>query len=486
MSQAWRGPLERVDEFRWKIPRTYKKEMRTDGLIYASEKMIPTICEDQAPEQVANVACLPGIVGYSMAMPDIHFGYGFPIGGVAAFDVKEGVVSPGGVGYDINCGVRFLRTNLTVEDLKPKLPALLDAIFENVPCGVGMGGKLKVTAEELRQVMVKGARWAVERGFGWPEDLEHCEEGGALAGADPAAVSSRAVERGRPQLGTLGAGNHFLEIQVVEEIYEPTTAAKLGVTAKGQITVMVHTGSRGFGHQICDDYLQVMQNAVKKYGIYLPDRQLVCAPVESPEGKKYFSAMACAANFAWANRQMITHWVREAFERVFKKSAKDLGLFVIYDVAHNIAKIEEHTVDGRKVTVCVHRKGATRAFPPGHPAVPKDYQEIGQPVLVPGDMGTLSYILVGTERAMKETFGSTCHGAGRLMSRAAALREKTGREVAEELRAKGILVKAASEKTLVEEMPEAYKDVTEVVEACHGAGISRMVVRVRPLGVVKG
>lgn len=486
MSQAWRGPLERVDEFRWKIPRTYKKEMRTDGLIYASEKMIPTICEDQAPEQVANVACLPGIVGYSMAMPDIHFGYGFPIGGVAAFDVKEGVVSPGGVGYDINCGVRFLRTNLTVEDLKPKLPALLDAIFENVPCGVGMGGKIKVTAEELRQVMVKGARWAVERGFGWPEDLEHCEEGGALAGADPAAVSSRAVERGRPQLGTLGAGNHFLEIQVVEEIYEPTTAAKLGVTAKGQITVMVHTGSRGFGHQICDDYLQVMQNAVKKYGIYLPDRQLVCAPVESPEGKKYFSAMACAANFAWANRQMITHWVREAFERVFKKSAKDLGLFVIYDVAHNIAKIEEHTVDGRKVTVCVHRKGATRAFPPGHPAVPKDYQEIGQPVLVPGDMGTLSYILVGTERAMKETFGSTCHGAGRLMSRAAALREKTGREVAEELRAKGILVKAASEKTLVEEMPEAYKDVTEVVEACHGAGISRMVVRVRPLGVVKG
>ncbi len=486
MSQAWQGPLERIDEFRWKIPRTYKREMRTDGLIYASEKMIPTIRDDQAPEQVANVACLPGIVGYSMAMPDIHFGYGFPIGGVAAFDVKEGVISPGGVGYDINCGVRFIRTNLTAEEVKPRLPALLDAIFANVPCGVGMGGKIKVTAEELRQVMVKGARWAVERGFGWPEDLEHCEEGGSLAGADPATVSSRAVERGRPQLGSLGAGNHFLEIQVVEEIYEPTVAEKLGVTAKGQVTVMVHTGSRGFGHQICDDYLQVMQNAVRKYGIYLPDRQLVCAPVESPEGKKYFAAMACAANFAWANRQMITHWVREAFEQVFKKSAKELGLFVIYDVAHNIAKIEEHVVDGRKVTVCVHRKGATRAFPPGHPAVPKDYREIGQPVLVPGDMGTLSYILVGTERAMKETFGSTCHGAGRLMSRAAALREKSGREVAEELRAKGILVRAASEKTLVEEMPEAYKDVTEVVEACHGAGISRMVVRVRPIGVVKG
>ncbi|MFO3797424.1 MAG: RtcB family protein, partial [Anaerolineales bacterium] len=279
MSQAWQGPLERIDEFRWKIPRTYKREMRTDGLIYASEKMIPTIRDDQAPEQVANVACLPGIVGYSMAMPDIHFGYGFPIGGVAAFDVKEGVISPGGVGYDINCGVRFIRTNLTAEEVKPKLPALLDAIFNNVPCGVGMGGKIKVTAEELRQVMVKGARWAVERGFGWPEDLEHCEEGGALSGADPSTVSSRAIERGRPQLGSLGAGNHFLEIQVVEEIYEPATAERLGVTAKGQVTVMVHTGSRGFGHQICDDYLQVMQNAVRKYGIHLPDRQLVCAPV---------------------------------------------------------------------------------------------------------------------------------------------------------------------------------------------------------------
>jgi tRNA-splicing ligase RtcB len=486
MSQEWRGPLEKVDAFRWRIPRSYKAEMRTDGLIYATEKMIAVIREDQAPEQVANVACLPGIVGYSMAMPDIHFGYGFPIGGVAAFPVKDGVISPGGVGYDINCGVRFIRTNLAVEEVAPRLPALLDTIFANVPCGVGMGGKIKVTAEELRQVMVKGARWAVERGYGWGEDLEHCEEGGALPGADPATVSSRAVERGRPQLGSLGAGNHFLEIQVVEEIYDPVAAGKMGVTQKNQVTVMIHTGSRGFGHQICDDYLQVMQNAVRKYGITLPDRQLVCAPVESPEGQRYFAAMACAANFAWANRQMITHWVREAFEQVFKKSAKELGLSVIYDVAHNIAKIEEHLVDGKNMNLCVHRKGATRAFPPGHPAVPKDYREIGQPVLVPGDMGTLSYILVGTERAMRETFGSTCHGAGRLMSRAAALREKSGREVAEELRAKGILVRAASEKTLVEEMPEAYKDVTEVVEACHGAGISRMVVRVRPIGVVKG
>jgi tRNA-splicing ligase RtcB len=486
MPQEWRGPLEKIDDYRWKIPRTYKPQMRTDGVIYATAKMIEVIREDQSPEQVANVACLPGIVGYSMAMPDIHFGYGFPIGGVAAFDVKEGVVSPGGVGYDINCGVRLLRTNLTVEDVRPRLPALLDAIFENVPCGVGMAGKIKVSTEELREVMVKGARWAVERGFGWPEDLAHCEENGALPGADPSTVSNRAIERGRPQLGSLGAGNHFLEIQVVEEIYEPATAAKMGITQKGQITIMIHTGSRGFGHQICDDYLKVMNDAARKYGIYLPDRQLVCAPVESPEGKRYFAAMACAANFAWANRQMITHWVREAFERVFKKSAKDLGLFVIYDVAHNIAKIEEHMVNGKRVKVCVHRKGATRAFPPGHPAVPADYREIGQPVLVPGDMGTLSYVLVGTERAMQETFGSTCHGAGRLMSRAAALREKSGREVAEELRAKGILVRAASEKTLVEEMPEAYKDVTEVVEACHGAGISRMVARMRPIGVVKG
>ncbi|HIE09747.1 MAG TPA: RtcB family protein [Armatimonadetes bacterium] len=486
MSQEWKGPIQKIDDYRWRIPRTYKPQMKTDGVIYATEKMIRVIKRDQSPEQVANVACLPGIVGNSMAMPDIHYGYGFPIGGVAAFDVKEGVISPGGVGYDINCGVRLIRTELTIDEVKPRLPQLLDAIFVNVPCGVGSHGKIKVSTEELRKVMVRGAKWAVEHGYGWPEDVEHCEEGGALEGADPYAVSQRAIERGRPQLGSLGAGNHFLEIQVVDKIYNPEIAAKMGIYQEGQVTVMVHTGSRGFGHQICDDYLKVMGGAVRKYGIYLPDRQLVCAPVESPEGSRYFSAMACAANFAWCNRQMITHWVREAFERVFRRSARELGLYVIYDVAHNIAKIEEHEVDGRRLKLCVHRKGATRAFPPGHPAIPKDYEDIGQPVLVPGDMGTFSYVLVGTERAMKETFGSTCHGAGRLMSRAEALRTKRGDEVERELKERGILVRSASRKTLAEEMPEAYKDVTQVVEACHGAGISLMVARMRPIGVVKG
>lgn len=486
MPSAWHGPIEKIDNYRWLIPRKYKQGMRTDGLIFAQERMLEKIKEDMAPEQVANVAFLPGIVGYSMAMPDIHWGYGFPIGGVAAFDVKEGVISPGGVGYDINCGVRILRTNLSLEEIKPYLNSLLEAIFRNVPSGVGSEGKLRLNNDELRQVMVQGARWAVRRGYGWEKDLEHTEENGEMEGAAPQKVSQRAIERGRNQLGTLGSGNHFLEIQAVSEIYDRETAKLMGIEGEGQVTVMIHTGSRGFGHQICDEYVKEFLRTVQHYNIDLPDKQLACAPFSSPEGKAYFSAMVCAANYAWANRQIITHWVREAFEKAFKNSAEELGLELIYDVAHNIAKVEEHEIAGNKRKLVVHRKGATRAFAPGHPLLPKDYREIGQPVIVPGDMGRASYLLVGTKRAMEETFGSTCHGAGRLMSRAQASRSVRGQEVKRRMEEQGILVKAASFATLTEEIPEAYKDVGEVVATCDGAGISRKVAKLRPLAVIKG
>ena len=484
--QGYAGPLEQIDEFRWRIPAKYKSGMNVDGIIFASDRLISAIKKDQAAEQVANVACLPGIVGHSMAMPDIHYGYGFPIGGVAALDMEQGVISPGGVGYDINCGVRLLTTNLAEEDLRDRLKPLVHQIFADVPSGVGSQSGVRLSRKELEEVMVKGAQWAVKRGFGRSEDIERLEAQGALKGADPTKVSDRAVQRGQPQLGTLGAGNHFLEIQRVEEIYDQKAATVMGVTQVGQIVFMIHTGSRGFGHQICDDSLVIMQKAVEKYHINLPDRQLACAPVQSAEGKDYFAAMACAANYAWANRQFITHWVRGAFQKVFGTSAEKLGLDIVYDVCHNIAKIEDHLVNGKKVTLCVHRKGATRAFPPRHPDVPAIYQEIGQPVLVPGDMGRNSYLLVGSQGAMDETFGSTCHGAGRLLSRSAALRKARGEEVREELGRQGIIVRAASMKTLAEEMPAAYKDVGDVVDACHGAGLSLKVAKMRPLGVVKG
>ena len=482
----WTGPLEKVDNYRWRIPKSYKPGMRTEGIIYATQNMIAHIRQDQAPEQVANVAFLPGIVGPSMAMPDIHWGYGFPIGGVAAMRYEDGVVSPGGVGYDINCGVRLLRTDLTIDDLKGKVRDLTDQFYLNIPAGVGGEGKLRVDDNELKQVMRKGARWMIERGIGWPEDLDASEQSGCLDMADPECVSKDAIKRGRPQLGTLGAGNHFLEIQVVEEVYDERVAEAFGITGKGQITVMIHTGSRGFGHQVCEDSLQVMQRAVAKYGIDLPDRQLACAPVRSQEGQDYLGAMACAANFAWANRQAIAHWVRESFERVMGAGAHRLGLQQIYDVAHNMAKIEDHPVDGVVMKLCVHRKGATRAFGPGNPAVPERYREVGQPVIVPGDMGRYSFLLVGTETAMKETWGSTCHGAGRLLSRHAAIKRMSGKEVQEELAARGIVVKAKGRDTLSEEASYAYKDVADVVETCAGADISRLVAKMRPLGVVKG
>ena len=483
---SWQGKLEKIDDFRYKIPRSYKTGMRTDGLVYASEKMLSQITADQAPEQVANVATLPGIVGCAMAMPDIHWGYGFPIGGVAAFEIEKGIISPGGVGYDINCGVRLLRTDLTDDDIKDKIKTLVRAIFENVPSGVGSTGKIRIDEREVKDVLTNGAQWALKKGYGWKEDIEHIEAHGALPGANPDKVSKRALQRGRPQLGTLGAGNHFLEIQVVEDIYDREAAKVMGIDDVGQITVMIHTGSRGLGYQVCDDNVKILGRTTQKYGIQVPDRQLACAPITSPEGKSYFEQMACAANYAWANRQCIMHWVRESFEKVLGKKAEEIGMDLIYDVAHNIAKFEKHRVGEQTIELCVHRKGATRAFPPEHDEVPSKYRSIGQPVLIPGDMGTHSYLLLGTDLAMKETFGSTCHGAGRVMSRTKALEKTRGRSIDKELAQKGIFVLSASNEVLREEMPDAYKDIDVVVNAVHQAGISRKVARMRPLGVVKG
>jgi len=482
----WQGQLIKIDDYRWKIPENYKTGMKVPGLIYASQEMLESICEEQTLEQVANVAFLPGIVGYSFAMPDIHWGYGFPIGGVAAMDIKDGVVSPGGVGYDINCGVRLLRTSLSEAEVRPRIYELINALFHNVPSGLGSEGRIKVSQKEMNQLMVEGARWAVKRGLGSEEDLDATEEGGCLGGADPIKISDKAVKRGMPQAGTLGSGNHFLEIQVVKEIFDSHIASIMGITEIGQILVLIHTGSRGFGHQVCTDHLRVMEGAVSKYGIKLPDRQLACAPIESSEGQDYLAAMACAANYAWANRQCIAHWVRESFSKIFGKSPEKLGMRQVYDVCHNIAKIEEHIVDGRKLRVCVHRKGATRAFPAGHKDTPTRYKEIGQPVLVPGDMGRCSFVAVGTQKAMSESFGSTCHGAGRALSRGAARRSMQGRDVARELENRGITIKAGNIPSLAEEASQAYKDITEVIEVVHQAGISRKVAMAIPMGVIKG
>jgi len=486
MPEPWQKILKKIDNYRWEIPTSYKAGMSVPGLIFASESMLNHIWEEQVFQQVANVAFLPGIVERSLAMPDIHWGYGFPIGGVAATRVKDGVVSPGGVGFDINCGVRLLRTNLTEEEVRPKIEQLIADLFVNIPSGVGSTGKIRVSEKELNEVLVKGSRWALEKGYGEAEDIVVTEESGCMKGANLDKVSSKAKKRGIPQLGTLGSGNHFLEVQVVAEIYEREAAMAMGIGDVGQVLVLIHTGSRGFGHQVCTDYVALLGEAVKRYGISLPDRQLACAPVNSPEGQDYLAAMACAANYAWTNRQCITHWVRESFIKVFGKSLSELGLEQVYDVTHNIAKIEEYTIDGKKHTLCVHRKGATRAFPAGHPDVPAIYKNIGQPVLIPGDMGRCSYILLGTEIAMKETFGSTCHGAGRMQSRAAAKRSLRGADVAQALAARGITVKAGSMASLAEEASEAYKDVTEVVDVTHQAGISRKVAKAVPMGVTKG
>ena len=487
----WNGPLNKISDFKYEIPSSYKGErnnlkMQTSAVIYADEKMITNIRTDNAPEQAANVTMLPGIVGKSLAMPDIHWGYGFPIGGVAATDAEKGVISPGGVGFDINCGVRLVRTNLHINDLTDdKIKSLVDEMFKNVPSGLGSKAKVRFSKNELNDVLKLGAKYPVEKGYGWEEDIEFLEENGCLDYADPSHVSEKAIQRGMSQVGSLGAGNHFLEIQKVTDIYDTDTANVYGIKEKGQITVMIHTGSRGFGHQVCTDHLRVLEQAVKKYNIWLPDRQLACAPVTSKEGQSYLKAMACAANFAWANRQLIVHWVRESFERILNNSAEDMNMKIVYDVCHNIGKLEEHVIDGKKRMVYVHRKGATRAFGPGRPEVPSKYREIGQPVLIPGDMGTESYLLRGTKEA-EETFGSTCHGAGRVLSRHQALKKWRGEDVVRELKNRGIYVHPASFKVAAEEAPGAYKDIRNVVDVAHGAGISKKVVRLVPLGVVKG
>jgi len=476
--------LRRIDETRIEIPSDYKQGMRVRGIIYVDE-ILEKDLEPQCIDQVANVATLPGIVGASMAMPDIHTGYGFSIGGVAAFDLKDGVVSPGGVGYDINCGVRLLRSNLRKLDVISKVKDLVSILYNEIPSGVGSKGKIRLTPENERELLLKGARWAVEQGYGDASDLERIESGGCIDGADPDLISKKAYERGKAQQGTLGSGNHFLEIQYVDEIYDEKAANALGLF-EGQVTVMIHTGSRGFGHQVCTDFLEVMARAASKYNIALPDRELACAPYNSPEAQDYLAAMRAAANYAWANRQCIMHWTVEAFIKFFGMTPRDLGMSLIYDVAHNIAKVEEHIVNGKKKKLIVHRKGATRAFPPGHPELPDIYKNTGQPVLIPGDMGRASFVLLGTEKAMQETFGSTCHGAGRVMSRHQAIKKARGRAIWREMEDKGIIVRSAGRETLAEEMSEAYKDISKVVDVVHRAGISKKVARLRPMGVIKG
>ncbi|MGI5837472.1 MAG: RtcB family protein [Chloroflexota bacterium] len=480
------GRLRRLDENRWEMPVGYKAGMRVPGVVFASEKLLRLAEEDKALEQVANVAFLPGIVRHSLAMPDIHWGYGFPVGGVAATRVDGGVISPGGIGYDINCGVRLLRTDLTENEVRPRLEKLVKEIFQAVPSGLGSEGAIRLSHRDLEGVLTRGAAWAVEAGYGEPEDLEMCEERGCLRGADPAKVPDKAIKRGMPQLGTLGSGNHFVEVQVVDEILDRGAATAMGIRAEGQVTVLIHTGSRGLGHQVCEGYLREMRQAVRNYGIALPDQQLACAPLDSPEGRGYYAAMAASANFAWANRQCISQRVRDAFGRVFGKKVKSDGLSAVYDVAHNIAKIEEHTVGSAREILCVHRKGATRAFPAGHPDLPARYRDVGQPVLIPGDMGRYSYVAVGTPLAMELSFGSCCHGAGRTMSRSEAKRTLTGSALRKQLAGQGIVVMSAAAATLVEEAPQAYKDAAEVVKVVEGAGIARIVARFRPIGVVKG
>ncbi|WP_440952719.1 RtcB family protein [Methanococcoides sp. FTZ1] len=476
--------LKRIDDNIWEIPIGAKPGMNVPGRIYLSEKLIHNL-EPEALDQVANVAMLPGIQKYSMAMPDAHLGYGFPIGGVAAFDEEEGVISPGGVGFDINCGVRLLRSNLTVDDVRPVMKELTERLFQSVPAGVGSKSRLRTSESELDDIFLHGSRWAVENGYGVEADLEHCEGGGCIEGGDITHISAKARKRGRPQAGTLGSGNHFLEVQYIDQIYDREVADRFGLE-EGQVTFMIHCGSRGTGHQICTDHLRTISQAVKKYRISLPDKQLACAPAQSDEAQNYFRSMICAANYAWNNRQVITHWTREVISDILKSDMDELGLDLVYDVAHNVAKLEEHTVDGKKKNVYVHRKGATRAFPPGHRDVPQAYRDVGQPVLIPGSMGTPSFVLHGAEASMDISFGSACHGAGRVMSRAHAKKEFYGEDVRSDLEKSGITVRAAHPSVIAEEAPEVYKCSSDVVNVVHELGIARKVARMMPLGVVKG
>ncbi len=477
--------LNKISDQLWEIPK--QGNMRVPGRIYISREMLDSdLSNGEAIKQVVNVAHLPGIQKYSLAMPDIHWGYGFPIGGVAATDLNEGVVSPGGVGYDINCGVRLAATSLEFNSASKRITKLVENLFKNVPTGVGASGAIKkLSVKDLKKLLEKGSHWAIENGFGNQEDADFTEENGKLKDADPNAVSEKAIERGLDQAGTLGSGNHFLEIDFVEEVYDEKTASAFGLF-KNQIVVLIHTGSRGFGYQVCDDYLKVLVKAESKYNFNLPDKQLACAPIRSQEGQDYLGAMQAAANFAWSNRQVIMNLAKKSFMQTFNMSEADLNFKLVYDVCHNIAKIEEHSIDGKKKKVCVHRKGATRAFAPGSEKIPLRYKNVGQPVLIPGDMGRYSFVAVGTERAMEETFGSSCHGAGRVQSRHQALKNAKGRNIVAELAKKGITIQAQGMKTIAEEMPEAYKDVSNVVDVMHNAGITRKVVKLKPIGVIKG
>ncbi len=485
MTSTQNTNLIKLDAYRWLLPKT--GAMRVPGLIFSSDALIKILHEDQSLVQVANVASLPGITGHSLAMPDIHWGYGFPIGGVAAFDLDEGIVSPGGVGYDINCGCRLMTTNLQAHEIRPQIKDLVAALFRSIPAGVGTAGPVRLSKSEEERVAVQGAAWAVKSGFGDREDLLRTEDGGCMEGADPSVLSSRAVQRGQKQLGTLGSGNHFLEIQVVDQIYDREKAEVFNLV-EGGITVFIHSGSRGFGYQICDDFLKEMNHlyATGALSFTLPDRQLACAPLQSDVAKRYLAGMACAANYAWANRQVLMHSARETLLDALQITPAELGMRLLYDVCHNIAKKEKHLVEGKERLVCVHRKGATRSLPPEHPLLPEIYRQTGQPVLIPGDMGRYSYVLSGAEGAMRESFGSCCHGAGRMLSRTQAIKMAKGRAIYRELEDRGIFVQSRGRQTLKEEMPDAYKDISQVVEAVHGADLARKVARLRPLGVIKG
>jgi tRNA-splicing ligase RtcB len=459
--------------------------MRVPGLIFSNEHLLKDVRNDQSLVQVCNVATMPGIVGFSLAMPDMHWGYGFPIGGVAAFDIEDGVISPGGVGYDINCGCRLMTTSLLAADMADRMQTMVLNLFKSIPTGLGSRSTVRLSKKDQDRVAVEGAAWAVRNGYGEPEDLNRTEDRGTMEGADPSVVSERARKRGTDQLGTLGSGNHFLEIQVVDTIFDRQKARSFGLF-EGQVTVFIHSGSRGYGHQICDDFLKEMGIMIPPDSLQLPDRQLICAPISSDLGRRYISGMACAANYAWTNRQILMHWTRQVFLHTLEITPKELGMHLLYDVCHNIAKREEHTVNKRKKTLYVHRKGATRAFPPGHPLLPDAYRATGQPVLIPGDMGTHSYVLAGAEMAMQQSFGSCCHGAGRVLSRSKAMKMSKGRSIHRELEDKGIFVQSRGKRTLKEEMPDAYKDVSQVVRVVHEAGLATKVARLRPLGVIKG
>ena len=484
--RGYEGPLEKVNDCCWRIPKSYKQGMRVDGLIYADESLLKSIRKDPAPEQVANVAFLPGIQQASLAMPDIHWGYGFPIGGVCATDPLDGgVISPGGVGYDINCGVRLMRTDFTYREIKDKMPKLMDQLFADIPAGTGREGKYHFNNKQLLELLGKGVSYLRGRNWATDLDIEHTEALGCLEDAIPEYVSQRALSRGAKQCGTLGSGNHFLEVQIVDSVFDDVAARVMGLE-KDQVCVMIHSGSRGLGYQVCDDALKSLRGAPERYGIELPDRQLACAPIDSPEGDEYLGAMCAAANFAWCNRQLLMHQARESFQKIFGRNWEQMGMELVYDVAHNIAKLERHTINGRDRRVWVHRKGATRAFPAGHPETPAAYQQIGQPVLIPGDMGRASWVLAGQPGSMQQTFGTCCHGAGRKMSRTAAVKHAQGRDIGRELQQMGVLARARSWRGLAEEQPDAYKDVNMVVDVVHQANLASKVARMKPIGVVKG